>query len=123
MNVDENVILQDIKKLIGPSEIYDEFDKDLVIHINSVFSILQQLGVGPKGGFYITQGGAETWEDYFDGLDNTNLYQMVKSYIYLKVRMIFDPPTGSVLSSYKEQIDEYEWRLSVTPDTNWEKEE
>lgn len=115
-----SVILTDVKKMIGPSEIYDQFDKDLIIHINSVFTILQQLGVGPKNGFSI-ESGEETWNDFVDGIEESNIFQMVKSYMYLKVRMQFDPPTGSVASAFQEQIKEYEWRLSVAPDTDWSK--
>ena len=111
-------ILKDVKKMIGPSEIYDQFDKDIVIHINSVFTILQQLGVGPKEGFAIEDDSAE-WEDFIEDTDNK--FQMVKSYMYLKVRMQFDPPTGSVASAFEEQIKEYEWRLSVAPETDWSK--
>lgn len=120
---EENVrtILKDVKKMIGPSEIYDQFDVDLVIHINSVFNILQQLGVGPKSGFWITQDGNETWDNYFSGMENDNIIQMVKSYMYLKVRMQFDPPTGSVASAFEEQIKEYEWRLNVGAETDWSK--
>ena len=114
-------ILSDVKKMIGPSEIYDQFDKDLIIHINSVFTILQQLGVGPKEGFAITEDGEEEWEDYISGIEDTNLFQMVKSYMYLKVRMMFDPPTGSVASAFQEQIKEFEWRLNVAPETDWSK--
>ena len=114
-------ILEDVKKMIGPSEIYDHFDADLIIHINSVFNILQQMGVGPEEGFSITKDGKETWDDYIDGMENKNIFQMVKSYMYLKVRMQFDPPTGSVLTYFQEQIKEYEWRLNVASETKWSK--
>ena len=111
-----SAILTDVKKMIGPSEIYDQFDADLVIHINSVFNILQQLGVGPEGGF-----AEEEWGDFEETLEDKSIIQMVKSYMYLKVRMQFDPPTGSVASAFQEQIKEYEWRLSVAPETDWSK--
>lgn len=113
-------ILKDVKKMIGPSEIYDQFDQDLIIHINSVFTILQQLGVGPKEGFSIEDDGAD-WSDFIEDIESSNIFQMVRSYMYLKVRMQFDPPTGSVASAFEEQIKEYEWRLSVAPDTDWSK--
>ena len=116
-----SVILTDVKKMIGPSEIYDQFDKDIIIHINSVFTILQQLGVGPKEGFAITEDGEEEWDDFIEGIEDSNIFQMVKSYMYLKVRMQFDPPTGSVASTFQEQIKEYEWRLNVAPETDWSK--
>lgn len=116
-----NAILKDIKKMIGPSEIYDQFNTDLIININSVFTILQQMGVGPKTGFAITTG-EETWDDFIEGIEESNIFQMVKSYMYLKVRMQFDPPTGSVASAFQEQIKEYEWRLNVAAETDWSKE-
>ena len=116
-----STILDDVKKMIGPSEIYDHFDADLIIHINSVFNILQQMGVGPEEGFSITKDGEETWDDYIDGMENKNIFQMVKSYMYLKVRMQFDPPTGSVLTYFQEQIKEYEWRLNAAAETKWSK--
>lgn len=116
-----SAILTDVKKMIGPSEIYDQFDADLVIHINSVFNILQQLGVGPEEGFAITIDGEEEWGDFEETLEDKSIIQMVKSYMYLKVRMQFDPPTGSVASAFQEQIKEYEWRLSVAPETDWSK--
>ncbi len=112
-------ILEDVKKMIGPSEIYDHFNTDLIIHINSVFNILQQMGVGPEEGFSITADGKETWDDYIEGIENKNIFQMVKSYMYLKVRMQFDPPTGSVLTYFQDQIKEYEWRLNVASETKW----
>ena len=115
-----DTILSDVKKMIGPSEIYDQFDTDIIIHINSVFNVLQQMGVGPKNGFAIVDG-SETWDDFVEGMEDENKLQMVKSYMYLKVRMKFDPPTGSVGSTFDEQIKEYEWRLSVAPETDWSK--
>lgn len=117
----EETILNSVKKMIGPSVIYDQFNTDIIIHINSVFNILQQMGVGPKKGFSITEDGEETWEDFSEGIDDDNILQMVKSYMYLKVRLQFDPPTGSVLSAFQEQIKEYEWRLNVGAETDWSK--
>lgn len=118
-----DIILEDVKKLIGPSAIYDEFNTDLVTHINSTFAILNQLGVGPKEGFYITEDGEETWNDYFEDRCNNAQKLMVKSYMYLKVRLQFDPPNGTVLEAFKEQIKEYEWRLKQSVELDWEKEE
>lgn len=104
-------ILQSIKKMLGPTEDYTYFDSDIVIHINSVLMILNQLGVGPKQGFFIT-GESETWSDYLG--DNAGKIELVKSYIYLKVKLIFDPPTTGVLHEAMErQIQEFEWRLNV----------
>lgn len=104
-------ILKSIKKMLGPTEDYDYFDPDIMIHINSVLMILNQLGVGPKNGFFIT-GADETWADYLG--DDIHKIELVKSYIYLKVKLIFDPPTTGVLHEAMErQIQEFEWRLNV----------
>ncbi len=103
-------ILTSIKKLLGITEDYKHFDDDLIMHINSVFMILNQLGVGPKEGFYIEDDSAY-WEDYIS--DPVKL-QAVKSYIHLKVRLIFDPPASSVIMEcYKQMINELEWRLNI----------
>jgi len=103
-------ILNDIKKLLGIDNTYTEFDTDIIIHINSVFMILNQLGVGPKSGYRITDS-LNTWSEFTD-----NEYEMesVKSYIYLKVRMMFDPPqNSSLMQAMQQQISEFEWRLNV----------
>lgn len=105
-------ILLDIKKLLGLSPEDESFDVDIVIFINTVFMQLRQLGVGPKEAFSIA-GSDEVWEDFLDG--NTNL-EAVKSYIYMKVRLLFDSPNGSVLSSYQEMIKELEARLVYEAD-------
>jgi hypothetical protein len=107
-------ILTSIKKLLGISEAYDHFDTDLIMHINSVFSILNQLGVGPSSGFVIT-GKDETWNQFTE--DRTELEQ-VKSYIYMKVRLLFDPPASSVvMDSINRMIGEFEWRLNVAAES------
>lgn len=104
-------ILTSIKKMLGIAEEYEHFDTDLIMHINSVFAILTQLGVGPPGGFMIEDDGAE-WKDFLD--DEANM-MLVKSYMFLKVKLLFDPPLSSaVLECYKAQINEYEWRLNVS---------
>ena len=102
-------ILDSIKKLLGIDEMDSNFDQELIMHINSVFMVLNQLGVGPVGGFKISN--EETWTDFV----GTRLdLESVKSYIYLKVRLLFDPPQNSFLiDSISNQIDEYEWRLQV----------
>lgn len=106
-------ILTSIKKLLGIVEDYTHFDADIIMHINSTFMVLNQLGVGPPEGFSITDSTA-VWNDYLE--DDTKL-QMVKSYVYLKVRLLFDPPTASAhLESIKSQIAEFEWRLNVAVD-------
>jgi len=103
-------ILLSIKKLLGIEEEYTQFDADIVIHINSAFVTLNQLGLGPAEGFSIATDQAE-WSDFFGiraDLDS------VKSYIYLKVRLLFDPPqTQYQVEGYNKQISEMEWRLNV----------
>ena len=109
----DDSILDSIKKILGMPPEYDAFDTDLVIHINSVFGILAQLGVGPEGGFSISDS-TTLWKSY---LGDSKDLEMVKSYIALKVRLVFDPPTvGSVMDAMKEQIREFEWRLNVGTD-------
>lgn len=109
-------ILTSIKKNIGIEENYTHFDLDLITHINSVFSILTQMGVGPESGFQIS-GSSETWGQFMDS-ENECLI-MVKSYVYLKVRLIFDPPiSSSVMEAINRQISEMEWRLFVASDNS-----
>lgn len=111
----EESIFESIKSLLGPDASYDVFDQDILIHINTAISVLTQLGVGPAGGFIVT-GPDETWQDF---IGDDKALQMVKSYIYMKVKMIFDPPANSsVLSAYQEACKEYEWRLNVEVDPN-----
>lgn len=106
----ENSILISIKKLLGIAEDYTHFDMDLIIHINSVFSILTQLGLGPHEGFAIKDCFAK-WSDFIT--DNPEI-EAVKSYVYLKVKLLFDPPTsGSVIDSTNRLISELEFRLNV----------
>ena len=87
------------------------FDADIIIHINSVFTTLTQLGVGPSEGFYI-ESKDEIWEEF---IPDYNKLQAVKTYMYLKVRLLFDSNslTSSTLAAYERQIQEYEWRLNV----------
>ena len=100
-------ILTTVKKLTGAGETYDAFDVDIIVAINSVFLTLNQLGVGPDTPFQIT-GEGENWEDFID----TERFPGIQSYISLRVRMTFDPPTTSfVADNFKRQIDELEWRL------------
>lgn len=109
----EESIFESIKSLLGPDASYDVFDQDILIHINTAISVLTQLGVGPATGFMVT-GPDETWQDFI-GDDKT--LQMVKTYIYMKVKMAFDPPVNSsVLNAYNEACKEYEWRLNVEVD-------
>lgn len=103
-------ILTSIKKMLGISEEYEHFDMDLIMHINSVFLILTQLGVGPAEGFIIEDDTAE-WMDFIE--DPVKL-QAVKSYMFLKVKLLFDPPTSSAaIESSNRLASEFEWRLNV----------
>ena len=106
-------ILTSIKKLLGITEDYEHFDQDVIIHINSALSVLTQLGVGPEAGFFIEDSSA-IWSDF---VGNTSKLELIKTYIYLKVRLVFDPPTSSaVIDAINRQISELEWRINVTVD-------
>ena len=103
-------ILTSVKKIIGISEEDESFDTDLIMHINSVLMILNQLGVGPEDGFSITDKSA-VWTDV---IGDNKLIEAVKTFVGLKVRLIFDPPTSSaVLDSINKAISELEWRINV----------
>lgn len=104
-------ILDSIKKLLGIQKEYTHFDTDLIIHINTTFTILNQLGVGPSNGFSICDDTA-VWNDF---MNNDNRLESIKTFVYLKVRLLFDPPTNSALiESINRIISELEWRLSIT---------
>ena len=104
----DDSILDSIKKLLGFDPDYTAFDTDIMIHINSTIMGLEQLGVGNNN--YQISSKDDTWGNYLAGT-NINL-EAVKSYIYLKVRLIFDPPaTSFTIEAYQKQIAEYEWRL------------
>ena len=103
------------KKLLGISEEYTHFDADLVMHINSVFLILTQIGVGPSEGFSISDETAK-WTDFIQ--DSLRL-GAVKSFMYLKVKLLFDPPSSaSVMEATNKPIDELEWRLTIASESN-----
>ena len=106
-----NSILDSIKESLGIIPEYTHFDATLIMHINSVFMILNQIGIGPEKGFTIHDAAA-IWEDFLPE-DNTN-YEAVKTYIGAKVKLMFDPPTGSVhMECLKQLISELEWRLNL----------
>lgn len=101
-------ILISIKKLLGISKDCTDFDTDIIIHINTTFMILNQLGVGEEG--FQIEDNSSTWDEF------VNLEQLsaVKSYVHLKVKLLFDPPTNSFLvDAINESIRELEWRLNV----------
>ena len=105
-------ILLSIKKLLGIMPDYTQFDDDIIIHINTAFATLNQLGVGPQEGFMIEDRFTE-WQDYTTSKNLT----MIKTYIYLKVRLLFDPPTSSALvESINRSIAELEWRIFLEGD-------
>lgn len=101
-------ILRSVKKGVNIPDDYDAFDADILININSAFMTLNQLGVGPKDGYVVT-GEDETWEDF---IGKTKLLESVKLFTILSVRLAFDPPTSSyVTTSYENQIKELSWRI------------
>lgn len=107
----EESILKSTKKILGLDENYVPFDLDVITHINASFSILNQLGVGPVDGFFI-EDETSLWSEY-EVTSNQQLH-LVKTYVYLKVRSIFDPPSTSYLiEGVNNQIKEIEWRLNV----------
>ena len=111
-------ILTSVKKLLGIMSDYTNFDDDIIIHINTAFAMLNQLGVGPEGGFMIVDANSR-WEDY---TTEKNL-NMVKTYIYLKVRLLFDPPTSTALiESINRTLSEIEWRIFLEGDPKPEEE-
>lgn len=120
----QDSILESIASQLG----YDRTDdmdiiliNDLIIHINMVFNNLYQLGVGPDSGFEIT-GTNETWSDY---TNDDILLNRIKVYMYLKVRVTWDTPTGTVLNAMKDEIKEQEWRIveQVSPDKIFDRTE
>jgi hypothetical protein len=113
----EQSILISTKKILGLAEDYTVFDLDIITHINTAFSTLTQLGVGPPVGFMI-EGAEEVWTDY---IVEDFQYNSVKSYVFLKVRQLFDPPqTSYLISAVERQILELEWRLNThREETEW----
>lgn len=106
-------ILTSIKKLLGIAEEYENYDSDIIMDINSAFSILNQLGVGPAAGFSIEDSSA-VWSDFIE--ENSKI-ECVKSYVHLKVKLLFDPPlSSSVMEAMNRMISELEWRLMVAVD-------
>lgn len=107
-------ILNSIKKLLGIQAEQKHFDPDIIMHINSVFMDLNQLGIGPEKAFSI-EDDTYTWFDFTRDMDR---FEAIKSYMYLRVKLLFDPPVNSaVIESIKRDIDRYEWRLNVAAET------
>ena len=110
----EYSILNTIKKMLGLDANYTAFDTDIIVHINSALMTLTQLGVGSPSGFSITSSLA-TWQDF---IGTASDLEAIKSFVYLKTRLAFDPPaTSFVLEAIKAMINEYEWRINVQVDT------
>ena len=112
-------ILTSVKKMLGPEEDYTHFDPDIITHINSALATLTELGVGPEDGFVIEDSSA-TWTDF---IGNDKLLKLVPTYVYLKVRLAFDPPaTAATIDSFDRQAKEYEWRINAAAEReNWGK--
>lgn len=103
-------ILTSIKKLLGIAEADESFDTDIIMHINTTLFKLNQIGVGPTEGFSI-EDKSTLWSDFVGSRKDI---EAIKSYTYLNVRLIFDPPQmGYLVDAIKEQIKEHEWRLNV----------
>lgn len=110
-----NRILSTVKEALGVVPEYTVFDSQIIMYVNTVFSILHQLGVGPDAGFSISNQDAE-WPDYLPDAD-WQLLEDVKTYIVLKTRLLFDPPTnGSLVTNMEKLISELEWRINVEVD-------
>ena len=106
-------ILTSIKLLLGITEEYEHYDPQIIMHINSVFTILRQLGVGPEKSFRI-EDKISTWSDFIPEETDDITWDGVKSYVGAKVRLIFDPPNNSAHIKVLEQlINEFEWRLKT----------
>lgn len=115
MNIKDS-ILKSIKKLLGISPDYAHFDPDIIMYINSAFMVLTQIGVGPPNGYAI-EDDKDQWDDFIDKEEERLKLQSIQSYVYLKVKMVFDPPTSTaVLESMNNMIKELEWRLNVAAD-------
>lgn len=112
----EESILLSIKKLLGIGAEYTNFDTDVIIHINTAIMVLHQLGVGPQDEVFTISSQDEKWSDFITVEDDL---EAVKTYIYLKVKIIFDPPQhGPTEDAFRESIREYEWRLTHQVDMN-----
>lgn len=120
MSVNYNSILISIKKLLGIQSDYPHFDPDLILCINSALAILTQLGVGPDEGFTITDASA-TWQDF---AGNDPRIEMMKSFVHLRVRLLFDPPqSGSLADAIEKMAKELEWRILVAAENAKTEEE
>ena len=112
----EESILNSVKESLGIIPMYEHFDQQILFHLNSILAILPQIGVGPKEGF-IVEDDTATWDELIGEVESPNLYLYVKSYVSLRVRLLFDPPTSSgAIDAMERQMRELEWRITVTTD-------
>ena len=116
----ESSILVSTKKVLGIPEADTSFDPDIVMLVNTAFGVLMQLGIGPVEGFAIADELA-VWDDFIDPIgspNNLSLLNIVRTYVFLKVKMLFDPPnTSYLITAMTDQIEEYEWRLMTLKET------
>lgn len=114
MALADQSILDSVKKVIGMDPSYEAFDEDIIMHINSQFSKLYNLGVGPKTAAFEIEDNKAKWSDFLQGKTNIN---MAKTYVYMAVRLIFDPPPTSFgIAAVQKEIEEMGWRLNVLDD-------
>ena len=107
-------ILNTVKEHLGPTAQYEAFNSQIMDHINGVFFDLNQMGVGPPEGFLITDE-TYTWDDY---IAEPRKFEAVKTYMYLRVKLVFDPPANAtILASMERQIEKLEWRLNHAAET------
>jgi len=113
----EESILTSTKKILGIAEDYTEFDLDIITHINASFGVLNQLGLGEEAGFFIDDAGP-VWTDY---IGQSPVLSLIRTYVFLKVRFLFDPPaTSFLITAVEEQIKQHEWRISVFRESEME---
>jgi hypothetical protein len=112
----EESILLSTKKILGIAPEYDAFDLDVIAHINSALATLEQLGIGPEFGYSVTDSD-DTWDDFLGTMAEEPRFNMIQSYVYLHVKMLFDPPTlGFLIEAHNKQLNEMQFRLSVMRD-------
>lgn len=110
----ENSILKSTKMMLDIPESDTAFDHVITVHTNSVFSDLDQLGIGPTGGFEIGDDGSESWDDFITAGVPETMLRSVRTYVFLRVKELFDPPTvGYLVEATKAQIQRAEWRMNV----------
>lgn len=112
-----NSILASIKHLLGPGAADTHFDPDIIMHINTALASLTEFGVGPEDG-YVIAGANETWKQFLgDAMKSKKAFSMIRSYVYLRVKKLFDPPQSSVLmNAIDKELDMLEWRITVWAD-------